>query len=63
MPLDSNQSLLRIAVLRQLTVVYATMGYVTSERMRQIFPILPLNCFVRPALEIMSPSRAYSPPT
>lgn len=43
--------------------MYATMGYVTSDKIRQMLPILPLNCFVRPALERRSPSRAYRPPT
>ena len=38
------------------------MGYVTSDNIRQMFPIRALNCFALPELEIMSPSRAYRPP-
>ena len=37
------------------TVVYATMGYVTSDRIRQILPMRPENCFARPELDRMSP--------
>src|SRR5580698_7593052 len=43
---------------RRPTVVYATIGYVTSDNTRHMFAILELNCLTRPPLDIMSPSRA-----
>ena len=45
------------------TVVYATIGYVTSDSILQKLLIRPLNCFVLPELDMISPSRAYNPPT
>lgn len=45
------------------TVVYATTGHVTSERIRQMLLILELNAFTLADATIKLPSRAYKPPT